>query len=82
MLTYQIFKACKISKYLPRQVLKPEDDAVSQGSGLILDMLQMLFGYRHYDYRKCPTSFKSLFFYIRMVHNAGAARDLIWLWIT
>ncbi len=26
-----------------------------KGPGLIFDMLQMLFGYRHYDYRKCPT---------------------------
>ena len=25
-------------------------------SGFILDMLQAFFGYRHYDYRKCPTS--------------------------
>ncbi len=24
-------------------------------------MLQVLFGYRHYDYRKCPTSFRFLF---------------------
>ncbi len=32
-------------------------DQILTGSGLILGMLQMLFGYRHYDYRKCPTSF-------------------------
>ncbi len=28
------------------------------GAILILDMLQMLFGYRHYSSRKCPTSFR------------------------
>ncbi len=29
-------------------------------AGLILDMIEMLFGYRHYDYRKCPTSFRKI----------------------
>ncbi len=28
-----------------------------KGSKIIPDMLQMLFGYRHYVNRKCPTSF-------------------------
>ncbi len=31
-------------------------DQILKGSGLILDMLQMSFEYRHYEYRKCPTS--------------------------
>ncbi len=30
--------------------------------GAIPDMLQMLFGYRHDDHRKCPTSFAAAVF--------------------
>ena len=31
-------------------------DQILKGSGLILNMIEMLFPHRHFDYRKCPTS--------------------------
>ncbi len=33
------------------------------GSRLISDMLQNLYGYRHYAHRKCPTSFDYRFYF-------------------
>ncbi len=47
MLTYQVFW----------KGLNSVSDHLLCESKLDLDMLQMLFGYRCYDYRRCPTSF-------------------------